>query len=113
MRQKLSLTCSFILQYLFFGLEYFLGYKNENCPIASIIITEEECKEASLQLGIKYENELKYVDYPVGCYSKSDSSSYLNTQLDPTTTLSENFVNHSGICKKGIRIYFVDHLLNF
>ena len=115
MLQKLdnlpSLTCSFILQYLFFVLEYFLGYKNENCPIDSIITTQEECKEASLQLEIKYENELKDVDYPVGCNSKPDSSSYLNTQLGPTTSTPENFENHSGICKKGIRIYFFEHLL--
>ena len=109
-----SLSCSLILQYLSFVLEYFLSYlsyKNETCPIDSIITTQEECKEASLQLEIKYENELKDVDYPVGCNSKPDSSSYLNTQLGPTTSTPENFENHSGICKKGIRIYSFEHLL--
>ena len=99
-----------ILQYLFFilfVLEYFFGKKNENCPMGRIITTEEECKEASWQLGIKYENELKDVNYPVGCYSKSDSSSYLNSQLEPSMSAPENIKNHSGICKKGMTIYFV------
>ena len=110
------LRCNLILQYLFvilFVLEYFFGKKNENCPIGRIITTEEECKEASWQLGIEYENELKDVNYPVGCYWKSDSSSYLNTQLEPSTSAPGNIKNHSGICKKGMTIYFVCHILDF
>ena len=111
-----ALKISLILQYLFvilFVLEYFFGKKNENCPIGRIITTEEECKEASWQLGIEYENELKDVNYPVGCYWKSDSSSYLNTQLEPSTSAPGNIKNHSGICKKGMTIYFVCHILDF
>ena len=90
-----------------------MGKKNENCPIGRDITTEEECKEASWQLGIKYENELKDVNYPVGCNSKSDSSSYFNIELDPLTSAPRNFENHSGICKKGKNIYFLDNLLEF
>ena len=95
-----------------------MGKKNENCPIGRVITTEEECKEASWQLGIGYEKELKDVNYPVGCYSKSDSSSYLNTHpyipyAFPSTWATRNFENHSGICKKGIMIHFVYHLLYF
>ena len=104
-----------ILQYIisFLSQEYSFGEKLENCPIGRVVPTEEECKKASSLLGIEYKNKVKRADYPVGCHTKSDHSSYLNTQLDPTTSVLENFENHSGICKKGIRIHFVEHLLYF
>ena len=83
-----------------------MGKKNENCPIGRVITTEEECTEASWQLGIKYENELKKVDYPVGCHTKSDGSSYLNIQLHSSASAQENFKNRLPVCWKGTKIYF-------
>ena len=104
-----------ILQYIisFFALEYFFGEKNENCPIGRIVPTEEECKKASSQLGIEYKNKLRKVDYPVGCYTKSDHSSYLNTQLDPSTSAPENFENRIGICRTGTTLNLVDPFSDF
>ena len=92
------------------ALEHFLGEKNENCQTGRIISTEEECKKASKQLGFEYKNKLKKVDYPVGCYTKSDRYSYFNTQLHRSSSNPENFENRSGICRKGIKIYHFDDL---
>ena len=98
-----------ILQYIisFFALEYFFGEKNENCPIGRIVPTEEECKKASSQLRIEYKNRMKKADSPLGCYTKSDHSSYLNTQLDPSTSTAENFENRIGICRTGTTLNLV------
>ena len=87
-----------------------MGAKNENCPAGRIVPTEEECKKASLQLGIEYKNKLEKVEYPVGCYTKSDRYSYFNTQLHPSSSNPETFENRLGICRKGIKIYHFDNL---
>ena len=105
-----------ILQYMFscFAVEYFFGEKNESCPIGRIVPTEEECKKASSQLGIEYKNKLKKVDYPVGCYTKSDHSSYLNTQLDPSASYPAYFwPDGIGICRTGTMLNLDDPFSDF
>ena len=105
-----------ILQYIisFFALEYIFGEKNENCPIGRIVPTEEECKKASSLLGIEYKNKLKKGDYPVGCYTTSDHSSYLNTKLDPSaSTPAYYWPNGLGICRTGTMLNLVDPFSDF
>ena len=61
-------------------------------------------------MGIEYKNKLEKVEYPVGCYTKSDRYSYFNTQLHPSSSNPETFENRLGICRKGIKIYHFDDL---
>ena len=97
-----------------FALEYFFGEQNENCPIGRIVPTEEECKKASSLLGIEYKNKVKRADYPVGCHTKSDHSSYLNTQLDPSASYPAYFwPDGIGICRTGTMLNRVDPFSDF
>ena len=105
-----------ILQYIisFFAQEYSFGEKLENCPIGRVVPTEEECKKASSLLGIEYKNKVKRADYPVGCHTKSDHSSYLNTQLDPSASYPAYFwPDGIGICRTGTMLNFVDPFSDF
>ena len=109
---KLQQILQFIIS--FFAQEYSFGEKLENCPIGRTVPTEEECKKASSLLGIEYKNKVKRADYPVGCHTKSDHSSYLNTQLDPSASYPAYFwPDGIGICRTGTMLNLDDPFSDF
>ena len=80
-----------------------------NCHLQNTVINENDCKEASLQLGHVYQGKLTSSWYPAGClWMDSYDASYFNTIVDPSNTLPTNDKGRGAICSKGISFIFIE-----
>ena len=92
-----------IISHIFVGDSYWVAAKNKNCPINGIVTTESECIQATAQLGLKYQNDLRANYNPPGCFTWLEGSryTYFNGIIDPSSITSTDYRITAGICRSG------------
>jgi hypothetical protein len=98
----------YIIPFTSAELAYYVGTKNEDCPVNKIIISERECISAAAELGLTYrtlKNGTKTYQRPAGCYTdhyslkNSTKDTFFNAVIDPSSTTPTD--GTAGVCRSG------------
>ena len=83
---------------------------NDDCPLASIVVTEDNCKNAATELGSEYKGSDRWVEAPAGCWQNGAKNwVFLNTITNPSLTRPN--LGLRGICHdKGTEYMVILHL---
>ena len=66
---------------------YELTTSGKNCEKSSVVSTENQCKQAAIEMSIKYKWTMNKVDRLAGCYKDASTDGiYFNQITDPDQT---------------------------
>ena len=69
------------------------------CPLETLVSTENECLLAANEIGGTYKNDVTREDRPVGCYWSLEKV-YFNSILDASVTSITG--NRGGVCRGNV-----------
>ena len=81
---------------------------NDNCPLASIVVTEDNCKNAATELRRNYKYATTSISAPAGCWENAYGVRF-NTITDPRIT--SPFQGSRGICYREGTEYWLFYIL--
>ena len=91
-----------MVQYTPATARYWKTSTGKSCPEGEVVLTEGACRDAAVELGMKYQGPYTHTTYPAGCfyYEESYGLLYFNSQTNPLETNPSNL--YGSVCTKGI-----------